>query len=75
MMYVGFHRGSAVSVEGAAAGPAVAQQGVHVGVPGDVPVIGVLVEPDRLVLAELRVDRVRVGDERGDARSKAIAAG
>ena len=48
-----------------AAEPAVAQQRVHVGVACDEPVVGALVVRDRPVPAELLVDGVGVGDERG----------
>ncbi len=43
--------------------PPIAQQGVDVLVPRDQPVVGGLVVADRLTLAQVGVDRVRVGDE------------
>ena len=43
--------------------PSIAQQGVDVLVPRDQPVVGGVVVGDRFTLAQVGVDRVRVGDE------------
>lgn len=49
---------------------AIAEQGVHVGVAGDEPVIDGLVVVDRRVAAEHRIRGVRVGDEPGSMGRK-----